>query len=232
MTNTRRGFLGRRGWVWTLIASWFVPLIMTGAYVALALLADTDAIGLGWFGIGLLFVLCVWYMFRMLTQTAALSRALAVGESDAILEITTHALAQKLAVGRAQLVLYQAAAYELRGQWPDVLAKVDEAKLGPSSKKRLRVLAASLKITALVESGDPARARSVLDAELAPIASTLNPRLDAQLVISSKLARGRVLVAEGKRDDGRAVLQQVIDDVRTGASMRERAKQLQALTST
>jgi len=226
MTNTRRGFLGRRGWVWTFIASYFVPVIMSGAYVVLAATADTTPANWGWMGIGLLFVLCLWYMFRELTQTAALSRALAVGDSDGLLEIATHALAQKLVVGRAQLVLYQAAAYELRSQWPDVLAKVDEAKLDSHSKKRLRVLAAGLKITALVEGGDVARARGVLDAELSPIETGLNDRLDAQLVISSKLARGRVLMAEGSAE-GRRVLQQVIDDVRTGAATRDRAKQLQ-----
>jgi hypothetical protein len=228
MTNTRRGFLGRRGWVWTFIASYFVPVIMTGAYVVLAATADTTPENWGWMGIGLLFVMCLWYMFRELTQTAALSRALAVGDSDAILEIATHALAQKLVVGRAQLVLYQAAAYELRGQWADVLAKVDEAKLDDRSKKRLRVLAAGLKITALVESGDRAGARGVLDRELAPIEATLNDRLDAQLVIKSKLARGLVLLAEGNAD-GHRVLQQVIDDVRTGAATRDQAAKLQTV---
>lgn len=226
MTNARRGFLGRRGWVWTLIASWFVPAVMTGAYIALALLADTDAIGLGWFGIGLLFVLCIWYMFRTLTQTAALSRALAVGDSEMILEITTHALSQKLVLGRRQLVLYQAAAYELRRDWAGMLAKIDEAHIGPAASKTLRVQVACLKITALVESGEIARARAALDSELAPLEATLNDRLDAQLVIAAKLARGRVLLAEGNAD-GRSVLQQVIDDVRTGAATRDQAKQLQ-----
>ena len=148
MTNARRGFLGRRGWVWTLIASWFVPVVMSGAYVALALLADTDAIGLGWFGIGYLLVLCIWFIFRMLTQTAALSRARDVGDGDLILEITNHALAQWVVVGRARLVLEQAAAYELLGDWSKVRAKVAEANVGASASKQLRVLAASLSIAA------------------------------------------------------------------------------------
>jgi hypothetical protein len=158
----RRGFLGRRGWVWTLIASWFVPAIMTGAYIALALLADTDAIGLGWFGIGLLFVLCVWYLFRQLTQTAALSRAMAVGDAESLLEISTHVLAGKLVLGRSELMLYQAVAYELRGEWADALAAVERAHIAPAAKKRLRVIADAVTITALVETGELGKARSVL----------------------------------------------------------------------
>jgi hypothetical protein len=221
----RRGFLGRRGWVWTFIASWFVPMIMTGAYIVLALLADTDAIDSGWLGIGLLFVLCLWWMFRALTRTAALSRALAVGDSDALLEISTHALRGRFVVGRTELLLYQAAAYELRDDWPRALAKVAEVDLGPTGKKRPRVLAASVKIAGLVETGEVAEARAVLDGELAPLAATLNPRIDAQLAIAAKLARGRVLAAEGDAE-ARTVLQQVIDDVRAGAATRERAQAL------
>jgi hypothetical protein len=225
----RRGFLGRRGWVWTLIASWFVPAIMTGAYIVLALLADTDAIGMGWFGVGLLFVLCIWWIFRELTQTAALSRAMAIGDAEALLEISTHALAGKLVMGRTELVLYQAVAHELRGEWSDALAAVERAHVAPTAKKRLRVLADTVTIAALVETGEVAKARGVLDAELAPLAAALDDRIDAQLVVAARLARGRVLIAEHD-PDGPALLQRVIDDIRAGAATRERAKQLLART--
>jgi hypothetical protein len=221
----RRGFLGRRGRLWTLIASWFVPVIMTGAYIALAMLADTDAIGLGWFGIGLLFVLCIWFLFRQLTQTAALSRAMAVGDAESLLEISTHALASKFTLGRSELVLYQAVAHELRGEWADALAAVERARISPTANKRLRVLAQTVTIESLVETGEIAKARGVLETQLAPLANALNDRIDAQLVVAARLARGRVLVAEHD-PEGRAVLQRVIEDVRAGEATRARAKQL------
>jgi hypothetical protein len=225
----RRGFLGRRGRLWTLIASWFVPVIMTGAYIALAMLADTDAIGLGWFGIGLLFVLCIWYLFRQLTQTAALSRAMAVGDAESLLEISTHALASRFAFGRSELVLYQAVAHELRGEWADALAAVERARISPTANKRLRVLAQTVTIESLVETGELAKARGVLETELAPLANALNDRIDARLVVAARLAQGRVLVAEHD-PEGRALLQRVIDDVRAGEATRARAKELLART--
>jgi hypothetical protein len=223
----RRGFLGRRGWVWTLIASWFVPAIMTGAYIVLAMLADTDAIGLGWFGIGLLFVLCIWFLFRQLTQTAALSRAMAVGDAESLLEISTHALASRFTLGRSELVLYQAVAHELRGEWADALAAVERARVSPTAHKRLRVLAQTVTIESLVETGELAKARGVLETQLAPLANGLNDRIDAQLVVAARLARGRVLVAEHD-PEGRALLQRVIDDVRAGEATRARARELLA----
>ncbi|HEY1816234.1 MAG TPA: hypothetical protein VGG74_27995 [Kofleriaceae bacterium] len=226
MTNTRRGFLGRRGWVWTVIASWFVPAIMTIAYFVFAITAGTTVLAMSWFGLGYLMVLCVWFIIRTLTQTAALSRAFDVGDGDLMLEISTHALTQRFVTGRMRLRLYQAAAYELRSEWPNVLAKVAEANVGPDANRRLRALAASLSITALVESGEIAKARALVD-ELAPLEQALNQRLDAQLVCSVRLARSRVLVAEGD-PHGRVVLQQVIDDIRTGAATRDRARALLA----
>jgi len=220
----RRGFLGRRGWIWTLIAGWFVPAIMTIAYFVFALLSDLDAEGFGWMSVGLLFVYVLWWMMRLLSQTAALARAVAVGDADGILEIANHALAGKLVVGRAQLVLHQAIAYELRGDWARALDAVARADVRPTAKPKVRVLAATLTIASLVETGEIAQARGVLDAELAPLAGALNPRIDAQLVIATKLARGRVLVAEHANAEALAILQQVIDDVRAGAATRAVAK--------
>ncbi len=65
--------------------------------------------------------------------------------------------------------------------------------------------------------------------QLAPIAATLNDRIDAQLVVAARLARGRVLVAEHD-PEARVLLQRVIDDVRTGEATRARAKELIART--
>jgi hypothetical protein len=221
----RRGFLGRKGWVWTLIASWFVPVVMAIVYMVFAILSDSNRFDWAWLSVGLAIVLVLWWMFRELTQTAAIARAIAVGDADAIDEITTHALSSPLVVGRAKLVLFQAVAFELRGDWPHALDAVAKANIGPTADRRTRVLAASVKVASLVETGEVARARTVLDAELAPLAKTLSPRMDAQLWLNANLARGRVLTAE--RDaEARTVLQQVIDDVRAGASTRAAAQSL------
>lgn len=223
-----RGFLGRRGWIWHAIASWFIPVIMTCAYIAFAMLADTDATNWAWMSLGLLFVLCLWWVFRELSQTAALVRASDIGDADAVMEIATAALASKLVVGRQKLVLYQAAAHELRGDWPRALASIREANVGAGAGKYLRMRAASLTITALVESGDVAGARAVIDRDLAPLQRTLNPRLDAPLAIAAKLAEGRVLIAERESAAAARALDQVIGDVRTGAAARAEAKALRA----
>ena len=79
-TNRGGGFLGRRGPVWTFIAGWFVPVVMTLAYITLALTSETDATGWAWMSIGLAFVLTLWWLFRTLTKSAAMARAMAVGE--------------------------------------------------------------------------------------------------------------------------------------------------------
>jgi hypothetical protein len=128
-------------------------------------------------------------------------------------------------IGRTDLIIYMAIAFELRGDWARALAAVDKAGVEPTSSRKRRVLAASVKITALVETGELAKARAVLDGELAPVAAILNARLDAQLVILARLARGRVLVAE-RDPEAIAVLDQVIDDVRTGDATRALARGL------
>jgi hypothetical protein len=198
---------------------------MVLVYMVFAILSDSNRFDWAWLSIGLAFVLLLWWMFRELTQTAAIARAIAVGDPDAIDEITTHALSSPIVVGRGKLVLYQAVAFELRGDWPHALDAVARANIGPTADRRTRVLAATVKVASLVETGEVAKARTVLDTELAPIAKTLSPRMDAQLYLNANLARGRVLVAE-RDPEARTVLQQVIDDVRAGASTREVARGL------
>src|SRR6202000_2294011 len=99
----------------------------------------------------------------------------------------------------------------------------DAAGITAKSPKKRRVLAASVKITALVESDAAAEARAVLDADLAPVQTILNDRLDAQLVIMARLPQARVLVAEHS-PDARPVLAKIIADVRTVGTTRDRAK--------
>jgi tetratricopeptide (TPR) repeat protein len=200
----RVGFVGRRGGIWTFIASWFVPVTMTIAYVLLALTSETDLIGWAWMSLGLAFVLVLWWMFRALTHTASMARAIAVGDAERVLEID-------------DAPLYRAVAHELRAEWTQALRALAEAT--PRSA-RDQVLAVTTKIAALVETGEVARARDVLDTELANPLAKLNPRMDAASHIAALLARGRVLTAERSHDDALALLQQVIDDIRTGSSTR------------
>lgn len=201
------GFVGLRGWFWTFIASWFVPVIMTIAYLVLALTSETDATGWAWMSIGLAFVFCLWGMFRALARAAAMSRAIGVGDAGRVVELGGGS------------PLYRGVAHALRAEWPLALAALAEAT--PKSP-RDKVLVATVTIGALVETREVAKARDVLDRALAadgPMAR-LHPRLDAASHIAARLARGRVLTAEHSNAEALAVLQQVIDDIRTDSASR------------
>jgi hypothetical protein len=104
-----------------------------------------------------------------------------------------------------------------------VLAALDEAH--PASPAD-HVVAAALRIHALVETGDVTRARDVLGREIDPRKSALDARLHAVALSRAELARGRVLAAEGKRDEAAALLRRVIEDVRTGPTTRAAAQSL------
>ena len=204
MTKPKVGFVGRRGFLWWWIASWFVPAMMTCAYVIFALTSGADPSGWAWMSIGLAFVLVLWWMFRMLTRSAAMTRAIDVGDTERIREIDPSPL-------------YAGIADELDGKWADALRDVERVT---SHKPRVRVLAATVRIGALVETGEVAKARTVLDDELAPALARLDPRMDAQAHLLGTLARGRVLAAERANGEARKILQKVIDDIRTGATAR------------
>jgi len=196
-------FLGRSGPFWRFIASWFVPVIMTMAYIYLAVTSETDATGWAWMSIGLAFVLVVWWLFRVLTKGAALSRAVAVGDADKVSELDKRPLPA-------------AVAFELRGEWAKALAAVRRVQ---PKKPRDQVLAATTEISALVETGEIAKARTVLET-MQPTLAKLNPRLEGASHIAATLAKGQVLAAERANTEALAVLQKVIDDIRTGQRTR------------
>ena len=79
---------------------------------------------------------------------------------------------------------------------------------------------------ALVETGDVAAARKCAADELEPRAAKLDSRLHASPHIHANLARGRLLLAQGSRDEARKALQRVVDDIRSGAAIRDRARAL------
>lgn len=219
MTRTI-GFAGKRGLVWSLLASFLVPAIMGGAYIALMVLSETGAAGMACMAAAFGFVLLLWWFFRMLTGKAAIARAAAVGDADRVLELADGQLARRwTARTRAPFQMYRALAFELRGEWSASLRELDRVPVDALSRP-LRVVAACSRVAALAESDRFGEARAALDRDVTPLARKLDRRIDAAAVIAAALATGRTLVAEGRCEAALPVLQRVLDDVRTGASPR------------
>jgi hypothetical protein len=207
MTLPKQGFAGKRGTVWVLLASWLIPLLMSGAYVVLMITSETDLAGKIWEGVGLGFVLFLWFLFRALIARAALSRAVAAGDAERVLE-----LAADLHGARGRL--YRALAYEIREDWPAVLREL--ASLQPSGSQR--VVATTMRVTALVELGRIADARRAFDD---PALRTVR-HYSIDLLV--RLAAARLRFAEGDREAARALFAKIADDVRTGDRQRAIAK--------
>ncbi|MBC7974062.1 MAG: hypothetical protein H7138_03690, partial [Myxococcales bacterium] len=74
------------------LARWGVPVMMSGAYALLAVTSETDTAGQAWMAVGLAFVFVVWFVFRTLTETAALSRAIHVGDVARLFELAARQL--------------------------------------------------------------------------------------------------------------------------------------------
>jgi hypothetical protein len=210
MSEQGSGFAGKHGRGWSWAAKWGVPIMMALVYCVLIATSEVGVKGALWESAGFVLVLGFYIAFRILTIRGALARAIAVGDHERILEL-------------AKKPVDRAVAYELRGEWPSVLASLDGAPLASPAD---HVVAAALRIHALVETTEVARAREVLVREIEPRTSGLDPRLHAVALARAELARGRVLVAEGKRDEARALLRRVIDDVRIGPTTRAAAQTL------
>jgi len=203
---------------------WGVPIGMTIAYLILMWSAETDTTGKAWMAIGLGFVYVIWYVFRLLTTNAALARALDNGESAQIIVVADRQL-KKLRdpAARAPYLVARAFARELRGEWTDVLADLDAAKLdamSPRARAIWRLRATSSRIAALVALGRVAEARTVLERDLQPDA---NHVLHSDAYLVANLAAGRVLLAEGRPAEAAKHLVKVRDDVRASAAMRASA---------
>jgi tetratricopeptide (TPR) repeat protein len=204
VTAAQGGFLGHKGKLWRVIASWFVPLVMSIAYATFAWLSGASHTGWAWLSIGLAFVLTLWWLIRMLMRNAAIARAMAVGDAEMLLEADRRPIAAALA-------------HDLNAAWIKSLAVLD--RLPPSPKLQLRVLASTLRIGALVETGEVAKARVELEA-IQPVVAQLHPRLESPSHLAVLLAQGKVLTAERSNAEALVVLQKVIDDVRTGQRTR------------
>ncbi len=205
-----------------ILQRWGAPVGMSVAYGVLMWSSDTDTAGKAWMAVGLGFVFVIWFVFRALTENAMMARAVAIGDAERVLELTGDQLRKtKGDAARAPLLIARAAAHELRGDWAAVIETVDDARLSAIPARRRatwQLQAAALRVAALVETGRVAEARRVLDAELVPLAETLDRRTASYLVVC--LANGRVLLGEGLVDAAMRPLQQVIDDIRSGSAMR------------
>jgi hypothetical protein len=210
MSEQGQSFAGKRGRGWAWLATWVVPLMMAGAYCVLIATSDVQTSGALWESGGFVLVLGFWFAFRILTRRAALARAISVGDHGRILELATSPADRAIA-------------YELRGDWPAVLRTLDGAQPRTPSE---HVITAALRIHALVATGEIARAREVLDRDIEPRTKHLDPRLHAPALARAQLARGRVLAAEGRAAEADAVLQRLIDDVRSGETVRAAAREI------
>ena len=210
MSEQGASFAGKRGRGWAWLVTWVVPLMMGGAYCVLIATSDVGTSGALWESGGFGLVLVFWFAFRILTRRGALARAIAVGDHDRILEL-------------AKSPIDRALAFELRGDWKAVLATLADAR--PASPAD-QVIAAAVRIHALVETGELGTARQVLTGDIEPRKGSLDARLHSVALARAELARGRVLAADGKRDEAAALLRRVIDDVRTGPTTRAAAQAL------
>jgi len=207
------------------LATWVLPLVgMALAYSVLAWSSDTDNAGKAWMAVGFGFVVVIWTVFRILVDQTALARGVATNDADRILAITGKQLARRRGdTARGPFLVYRAFAQESRGEHSAALATLAEAR---PADPGLQLLAAALRVLALVETGDVAAARRTCDEELEPRATKLDTRLHAVPHIHASLARGRLLLAENKPAEARAELKRVVDDIRTGNALRTRAREL------
>lgn len=206
------------------LQGWGMLIVMLIAYLALASISDASNTAKAWIAIGFAFVVVIWFVFRFVTEQAALSRAVAVGDAPRVLELVGKQLRRrKVPAARVPYLVYQAQAHELRGDFAAALASLEEARLDTVSRMAWptwQVLASSVRIGVLVETGQVADARRVLETELGPAGAKLDPRLhpSARLHVTSSI--GRVLAAEGKSAEARPLFQAVLDDIRAPSILR------------
>jgi hypothetical protein len=191
--------------IWQALARWAVPVMMTLAYALLAATSEPDATGKAWMAVGLGFVLVAWFVFRRLTEAAALARALSIGDTSRLFALADRYLPRKRRPeARAPFLVARAFAHQLRGEPAEALAVIEEARPGPE----LQPLASAVKIGALVELG-----RSAADARAVGIRAPRVPAL-------AWLAEGQIAWRDDQFDAASPLFARVIDDVRAGSAIR------------
>ncbi len=190
---------------WQILSRWAVPVMMSIAYVLLAVTSDTNTAGKAWMALGLGFVFVVWFVFRALTETAALSRALGVGDTVRLFALADrHLPRRRRPADRAPFLVARAFAHQLRGEFSQALAALEDARPGPD----LQPLAAAVRIGALVELGHPAA-----DLRSLVVSAPRSPAL-------AWLAEGQIAWRDGDLDAAAQRFARVIDDVRAGSATR------------
>ena len=190
--------------IWQALSRWAVPVMMALAYAFLAATSETDTAGKAWMAVGLMLVLVVWFVFRALTETAALARALRIGDTTRLFALAARHLPRaRRPADRARFLVAQAFGHALRGEPAEALGVIGEAR--PDAE--LQPLASVVTIGALVELGRAAEARALV--VTAPRAPAL-----------AWLAEGQIAWGDGALDAAAPLLARVIDDVRAGSATR------------
>jgi hypothetical protein len=211
---------------WGVLSRWAVPVMMTLAYALLVATSETDATGKAWMAAGLLLVMTAWFTFRALADAAALSRALAVGDTARLLALADHGLSHRRArrpPARARLLVARGLAHLLRGELSDALDALDAAEPAPD----LQPLATALRIVVQVELDRADEldtvpvASAVASAVASPVASAVaSPGTSPGAPWLAWLADGVLAWRAGRLDTATPLLTRVIDDIRAGSAIR------------
>ncbi|HSS01632.1 MAG TPA: hypothetical protein VLM79_31450 [Kofleriaceae bacterium] len=155
--------------IWSILSRWAVPVMMSLAYVLLVATSDTDTLGTLLMATGLVLVLIGWFIFRRLTESAGLSRALSIGDVPRLLAIAEHSLpgARKPAA-RARLLVARALGQQLRGDHAgaltalDAIDAIDAGNAGPADRvpPDLQALAIVVRRAAMIELGRSSELRA------------------------------------------------------------------------
>jgi hypothetical protein len=187
---------------WDTLSRWAVPVMMTLAYAFLAATAETSTSGKLWMAAGLGLVLIAWFAFRALAGSAALSRALAVGDTARLFELSGQGLARRRRpAARARFLVARGLARLLRGEFAAALTALEAARPAPD----LAPLATALGIAARVELDRPAEGLTVR----APRAPWL-----------AWLAEGMLAWRRAELDAAAPLLLRVTGDIRAGSALR------------
>ena len=191
--------------VWGALSRWAVPVMMTLAYALLVATSEASPTGEAWMAAGLVLVMTAWFIFRRLTAAAALSRALSVGDTAALLAVADRELApRRRPAVRARYFVAQGFAQLLRGEHAAALATMAPAAGAPSS---LHLLIDTL-------------ARIELDHDPALWLARSGELADPRAPWLGWLFLGAVACHRGNLDAATAPLVRVVNDIRSGSALR------------
>jgi hypothetical protein len=163
-------------------------------------------------GLGL--VLIVWFVFRSLTETAALARALSVGDTARLFALADRQLARKRRpADRARFLIARAFAHQLRGELTAALATLADA----APDRELEPLARVIRLAALIDLGRPVDAGARATAA-GPASST--SRAAATAPALRWLADAQLACADGQLETASQLLARIVEDIRAGSATR------------